>query len=68
MNKVEKADKFWKNFLTIKDELLDIDSLDDRKAEELLLVLDKYLKEFQQVLILNFQTLLRREGILTFRR
>ncbi|MBO6116991.1 MAG: hypothetical protein J6P44_00430 [Bacteroidales bacterium] len=43
-----KASLFWDKFITIKDRLMDIDSLSEDKAEELLLLLDGYLKDFSQ--------------------
>ena len=40
-----RTDIFWNCFSELKDKLMDIDSLSDEKAEELMLSLDKSLKE-----------------------
>jgi len=44
----EKAVLFWKEFQNIKDSLMDIDSLEDSKAEELLTFLDEILKKYSE--------------------
>ncbi|MBQ7985148.1 MAG: hypothetical protein IJ250_05880 [Bacteroidales bacterium] len=43
-----KAEKFWNDFLKIKDDLMDIDSLNEEKSEQLLLKLDGKLKQYSQ--------------------
>lgn len=42
----EKALTFWDKFQSIKDSLMDIDSFEEKKADELLNSLDKILKEY----------------------
>ncbi|MBR1626289.1 MAG: hypothetical protein IJ681_04005 [Bacteroidales bacterium] len=44
----DKALVFWDKFLEIKDPLMDIDELDEDKAEELLLKLDSLLKNYSE--------------------
>jgi hypothetical protein len=44
----KKAIKFWQEFLLLKDSLMDIDSLEEKKAEELLEKLDEKLKQYSE--------------------
>ncbi|MBR1769534.1 MAG: hypothetical protein IJ748_03660 [Bacteroidales bacterium] len=47
MNEVKKdAEVFWNEFLLLKDRLMDIDSLNDKEADKLLITLDKKLKKY----------------------
>ncbi len=48
MDLKDKAIVFWQKFSTLKDKLMDIDSLTDDEADEILQKLDAYLKEYSE--------------------